>query len=213
MQPDTLLTQDEIDFIQSMHHSLPLDSADVSAGLMVNGGSQLQALLTRLVAHEHVTIQAQYENQQLSFPLQLVEDEFHAQHIKMGAPTIYEDGPMVRPWRLALPSPVPLQDRNGMLTHLKLVEVSVNGVVVQVRAGVEAPEVFSLWFAPEGYTPIALRGSLERQIADGFMAYRLIAHAPHETERLRHYILEQHRLAHPGLHSTSGVEVPGDVLE
>jgi hypothetical protein len=212
MQPDTLLTQDELDFLQSMHNSLQAESADASAGLMVNGGVRLQELLTRLVAQEHVTIQAHYENQQLSFPLRLVEDEFHAQHLKLGAPTIYEDGPMVRPWRLALPAAVALQDRRGTPVDLWVVEVSVNGVVVRVRDGAEAPEVFSLWFAPQGYTPIALRGSLERQIADGLMAYRLIAHAPQEAERLRDYILEQHRVAHPGLHSASGVQVPGDVL-
>lgn len=201
MQPTTLLTQDELEFIQSMHEGLQADGADAAAGLVVNGGSQLQDLLTRLVAQEHVTIQAQYENQQLSFPLRLVEDEFHAQHIKLGAPTIYEDGPMVRPWRMALADALPLQDRRGKPVSLWVVEISVNGVVLQVRDGAEAPEVFSLWFAPAGYTPIALRGSLERQIADGLMAYRLIAHDPQEAERLRHYILEQHRLAHPQLHT------------
>jgi hypothetical protein len=201
MQPKTLLTQDELDFIQSMHQSLQPDGAEVTAGLLVNGNSQLQALLTRLVAQDHVTIQAQYENQQLSFPLRLVEDEFHAQHIKLGAPTIYEDGPMVRPWRLALANALPLQNRNGTPGSLWVVEISVNGVVLQVRDGSEAPDVFSLWFAPAGYTPIALRGSLERQIAEGLMAYRLIPHDPEEAERLRHYILEQHRLAHPQLHA------------
>lgn len=201
MQPKTLLTQDELDFIQSMHQSLQADGAEHSAGLLVNGNSQLQDLLTRLVAQDHVTIRAQYENQQLSFPLHLVEDEFHAQHIKLGAPTIYEDGPMVRPWRLALADALPLQDRRGRPGALWVVEISINGVVVQVRDGNEAPEVFSLWFAPPGYAPIALRGSLERQIAPGLMAYRLITHAPDEAERLRHYILEQHRLAHPQLHA------------
>ncbi|WP_263262676.1 hypothetical protein [Pseudomonas sp. RIT-PI-S] len=200
MRNDALLTQDELDFIQSMHDSLA-EGADVSAGLLVNGGSRLQDLLTRLVAQEHVTIQAQYENQQLSFPLRLVEDEFHAQHIKLGAPTIYEDGPMVRPWRMALADALPLQDREGKPSALWVVEISVNGVVLQVRDGAQAPEVFSLWLAPVGYSPIALRGSLERQIANGLMAYRLIPHDPQETERLRHYILEQHRLAHPQLHT------------
>ncbi|WP_225775241.1 hypothetical protein [Pseudomonas sp. Marseille-Q5115] len=201
MQPDSLLTQDELDFLQGIHHSLAADNSDASTGLMVNGGTQLQELLTRLVAHEHVTIQAQYENQQLSFPLRLEEDEFHAQHIKLGAPTIYEDGPMIRPWRLALADAIALQGRRGKPVSLWVVEISVSGVVLQLRDGIEAPEVFSLWFAPEGYAPIALRGSLEREIAEGLMAYRLIPHDAQEAERLRHYILEQHRLAHPDLHA------------
>jgi hypothetical protein len=201
MRPDSLLTQDELDFIQNMHQNLQAEGSEVNAGLLVNGNSQLQELLTRLVAHDHVTIQAQYENQQLSFPLRLVEDEFHEQHIKLGAPTIYEDGPMVRPWRLALADALPLEDRHGRACALWVVEISINGVVVQVREGGEAPEVFSLWFAPAGYAPIALRGSLERQIAPGLLAYRLITHSADETERLRQYILEQHRLAHPQLHA------------
>lgn len=201
MQPKSLLTQDELDFIQSMHQGLQTDGAEIDAGLLVNGNSRLQELLTRLVAQDHVTIQAQYENQQLSFPLRLEEDEFHAQHIKLGAPTIYEDGPMVRPWRLALADAPPLQDRHGTSVPLRVVEISINGVVLDVPGNLEAPEVFSLWFAPAGYEPIALRGSLERQIADGLMAYRLIPHDPEEAERLRHYILEQHRVAHPQLHA------------
>jgi hypothetical protein len=84
---------------------------------------------------------------------------------------------------------------------LWVVEISINGVVLEVRDDGEAPEVFSLWFAPPGSDRIALRGSLERQIAEGLMAYRLIPHDPEEAERLRLYLLEQHRLAHPQLHT------------
>ncbi|WP_426152116.1 hypothetical protein [Pseudomonas sp. DC3000-4b1] len=201
MQPDSLLSQDELDFIRSLHNSPEGELADTGAGLAVEGAGRLQDLLLRLVARGCVTIQAQFQNQQLSFPLRVAEDEFHAQRIRLGAPTIYEDGPMVRPWRLALAEAIPLQDRNGDASSLWVVEISVNGLVLQVRDGGAAPEVFSLWFAPPGYTPIALRGSLERQTADGLLAYRLMPHDPQETERLHDYILEQHRLAHPHLHS------------
>ncbi|RUQ43691.1 hypothetical protein D8M30_17540, partial [Corynebacterium pseudodiphtheriticum] len=113
MHRDALLTQDELDFIQDMQHNPQLNLRDAGSSLTVNGGAQIRDLLTRLAAHDHVTIQAQFDNQQLTFPLQLVEDEFHAVHLRLGVPSIFEDGPMVRPWRLALEAPVPLENVRG----------------------------------------------------------------------------------------------------
>ncbi len=113
MQRDALLTQDELDFIQTMQHNPQLNVRDATSSLLVNGGSQIRDLLTRLAAHEQVTIQANFENQQMTFPLHLVEDEFHALHLRLGVPSIYEDGPMVRPWRLVLEEPVALENAKG----------------------------------------------------------------------------------------------------
>ena len=120
MQSDALLTQDELDFIQTMHRSPQLNLTDVTSSLRLDGGSEVQQLLTRLVAQEQVTLQANFENQQMSFPLQLVEDEFHAVSLQLGAPSIYEDGPMMRPWRLTLEPPVALDDDLGLSTDLKV---------------------------------------------------------------------------------------------
>ncbi|MFF7705881.1 hypothetical protein [Pseudomonas sp. NPDC007930] len=200
MQPDAILTQDELEFIQTMHRTQP-SVRDNTSNLVVNGGSQIKDLLTRLMANEQVTIQAQFQNQQLSFPLQLVEDEFHAQHVKLGAPTIYEDGPMLRPWRLALAHPVALEDDRGRMTDLLVVEISFNGLLVRMRNNTRAPKHFALWFNPEGYAPVSLRGAQERKTADGLVAYRLTLCNPLETERLRYYMLQQHRLSHPELHA------------
>ena len=105
MRRDALLTQDELDFIQTLQHNPQLNLRDASSSLTVNGGAQIRDLLTRLAAHDHVTIQAQFDNQQLTFPLHLVEDEFHAVHLRLGVPSIFEDGPMIRPWRLAHTGP------------------------------------------------------------------------------------------------------------
>ncbi|MCE6982932.1 hypothetical protein EI534_37415, partial [Pseudomonas frederiksbergensis] len=80
MQADALLTQDELDFIRSMQHAPQPHPAEPPSRLMVNGGSEIKNLLTRLIADEQVTLQAQFNNQQMTFPLQLVEDEFHALH-------------------------------------------------------------------------------------------------------------------------------------
>jgi len=201
MQRDTLLTQDELDFIQNMHHNPQLNVRDVSSSLTVNGGAQIRDLLTRLAAHEQVTIQAQFDNQQMTFPLQLVEDEFHALHLRLGVPSIFEDGPMIRPWRLVLEEPVALENVKGQPGALWVHEVSFKGLLVQSRGRSKPPRTFSMWFSPSGYERIAVRGTLERETARGLFAYRLSQGDVDETERLRQFILQQHRLAHPALHA------------
>lgn len=201
MQRDALLTQDELDFIQNMHHNPQLNVRDVSSSLTVNGGAQIRDLLTRLAAHEQVTIQAQFDNQQMTFPLQLVEDEFHAVHLRLGVPSIFEDGPMIRPWRLVLEEPVALENVRGQPGALWVHEVSFKGLLVQCRGRSKPPRTFSMWFSPSGYERIAVRGTLERETARGLFAYRLSQGDADETERLRQFILQQHRLAHPALHA------------
>ncbi|KMT56366.1 hypothetical protein [Pseudomonas fildesensis] len=201
MQRDTLLTQDELDFIQSMQHNPLLNLRDASSSLTVNGGAQLRDLLTRLAAHDHLTIQAQFENQQLTFPLHLVEDEFHAVHLRLGVPTIFEDGPMIRPWRLALETPIALENIRGNPSALWVYEVSFKGLLVEIRGRIKPPKTFALWFSPSGYERIALRGTLERETARGLFAYRLSQGDADETERLRQFILHQHRLIHPEVHA------------
>ncbi|MBN0979799.1 MULTISPECIES: hypothetical protein [Pseudomonas] len=201
MQRDALLTQDELDFIQNMHHNPQLNVRDVSSSLTVNGGAQIRDLLTRLAAHEQVTIQAQFDNQQMTFPLQLVEDEFHALHLRLGVPSIFEDGPMIRPWRLVLEEPVALENVKGQPGALWVHEVSFKGLLVQSRGRSKPPRTFSMWFSPSGYERIAVRGTLERETARGLFAYRLSQNDVDETERLRQFILQQHRLAHPEVHA------------
>jgi len=201
MQVDALLTQDELDFIRTMQHTPQLNVRDTTASLLVNGGTQIRDLLTRLVANEHVTIQAHYQNQQLSFPLHLEEDEFHAVHLKLGAPSIYEDGPMVRPWRLTLNEPVVLEDDKGRMTDFWVRDISFQGVLLDIRNHRKPPRRFSLWFNPEGHEPMPLRGTLQRKTEQGHHAYRLSLDDADETERLRQYILAQHRRQHPQLHT------------
>ena len=143
----------------------------------------------------------QARHQQLTFPLHLVEDEFHAVHLRLGVPSIFEDGPMIRPWRLALETPVALENIKGYSSALWVHEVSFKGVLVEVRGRVKPPKTFSLWFSPSGYERIALRGTLERVTARGLFAYRLSQSDADEIERLRQFILHQHRLVHPHVHA------------
>lgn len=200
MPHDSLLTQAELDFIQNMQHNPKLNVLDATRSLTVNGGRQIQDLLTRLAAHEQVTIQAQFDNQQMTFPLHLVEDEFHALHLELGAPTIFEEGPRIRPWRLILPEPVALENENGELTPLWVHEISFKGVLLEHRKTSRPPKLFSAWFAPLGQAPIALRGTFERLTESGLAAYRLSQHNKEDTERLRQYILQQHRKIYPTMH-------------
>ncbi|WP_339502432.1 hypothetical protein [Pseudomonas silesiensis] len=200
MQRDALLTQDELDFIQTMQHNPQLNVRDATSSLLVNSGSQIRDLLTRLAAHEQVTLQATFENQQMTFPLQLVEDEFHALHLRLGVPSIYEDGPKVRPWRLVLDEPVALENARGQPGPMRVHEVSFKGVLLEVRNKTKPPRHFALWFSPSGYERIALRGTFEKETENGLYAYHLNQDDKDETERLRQFILQQHRLTHPALH-------------
>ncbi|KRP43394.1 hypothetical protein VRC24_21910 [Pseudomonas poae] len=201
MSREALLTQDELDFIQNMQHNPQLNLRDASSSLTVNGGAQLRDLLTRLAAHDHVTLQAQFDNQQLTFPLHLVEDEFNAVHLRVGVPSIFEDGPMIRPWRLALETPVALENIRGTPGALWVHQVSFKGVLVEMRGRGKPPRTFSLWFSPSGYERISLRGTFERETARGLFAYRLSQGDADETERLRQFILHEHRRVHPHMHA------------
>ncbi|PHN31471.1 hypothetical protein [Pseudomonas sp. ICMP 460] len=201
MQRDALLTQDEMEFIQDMAHNPQLNLRDTWSSLTVNGGAQIRDLLTRLAAHDNVTIQAQFDNQQLTFPLHLVEDEFHAVHLRLGVPSIFEDGPMIRPWRLVLEKPVALENVKSIPGALWVHEVSFKGVLLENRGRGKPPKTFCLRFSPSGYERIALRGTLERETARGLFAYRLSQSDVDEIARLRQFILHQHRLVHPHLHA------------
>lgn len=200
MAHESLLTQAELDFIQNMQHNPQLNVRDATRSLTVNGGRQIQDLLTRLAAHEQVTIQAQFNNQQMTFPLHLVEDEFHALHLELGAPSIFEEGPRIRPWRLTLAEPMPLENDRGGVTALWVHEVSFKGVLLEHRRAARPPKLFKAWFAPPGQDAIAMRGTFERLTDSGLAAYRLSQHNKDDVERLRQYILQQHRKLYPTMH-------------
>lgn len=196
-----LLTQDELDFIQKLQQTASIQTTGASSSLVVNGPSQIQNLLTWLTAHERTTIQAQFENRQVSFPLHLVQDEFNELQLQLGVPTISEDGPKVRPWRVNLEKPVVLKNAKGYASAMWVHEISFEGVLLDLHDQRPAPKRFALQFCPPGIDePITLRGWLERQTEHGLYAYRLSQSDTDETERLRQYILEQHELAHPTSH-------------
>jgi hypothetical protein len=102
---------------------------------------------------------------------------------------------------LVLETPVALENIRGTPSALWVHEVSFKGVLVEIRGRLRPPKTFSLWFSPSGYERIALRGTFERETARGLFAYRLSQGDVDETERLRQFILHQHRLVHPQMHA------------
>jgi hypothetical protein len=96
---------------------------------------------------------------------------------------------------------VALENAKGQPGMLWVHEVSHKGVLLEVRNKTKPPKNFALWFSPSGYERISLRGHFERENEQGFYAYELSQTDADETERLRQFILQQHRLTHPALHA------------
>ncbi|WP_312934124.1 hypothetical protein [Pseudomonas sp.] len=201
MQPDPLLSQAELDFIQDLQQGQQMELNVPSPGLRVQGQQVTRELLTHLIGQEQVTLHATVDNQQISFPLQLVEDEFHTVHLHLGSPEIYEDGPMLRAWRLSLEHPSLLRDPLGKPSTLWVRDLSFNGMLVEVHGQHPAPAQFDLDFAPAGIAAITLHGELRRRIGPALAAYDLSSSDRDEIDRLRDYVLQAHRRAHPELHT------------
>ena len=89
MPKNSLLSLDELDYIQQiLGQSLPSDLLPTQS-FRVDGGSVANGILVGLGQHTLLHLEAQFGDQCLSFPLQLVEDEFHALHVELGAPGIF----------------------------------------------------------------------------------------------------------------------------
>ncbi|MBM7060102.1 hypothetical protein JQX08_05225 [Pseudomonas sp. UL073] len=193
MQDDSILTQEELDFLRSLQDNQKPDPLPV--GLLLEGGKQAKELLARLAAHEQLTIEAHIDSQRITFPLHVIEDEFHALHLQLGTPTIVEQTSADRPWRLPLDPPVNLVDEHGEPSLIWLHAVSQSGMLVEVR-GQPVPKRFSLWLPIPGRQPIALQGILARKAGEGLTAYRQSLRKTRHSERLRSFILEQHQQLH-----------------
>ena len=203
MQGQPLLTQAELDFIQHLNKKsaaskrkpapVPVPTPD----LLVDAGAQLKELLAYCAANEQLTIEAHIANQRLTFTPQLIEDAHHVQHLELGTPQIFDEGPASRAWRLPLDPPIALRQRNGKPSDLWIHELSLNGLLVELRSKRAAPEHFELILPLAGQKPIAIEGSVVRKTADGFLAYQLDPLDKRGGERLQQFIFQQHRALHP----------------
>lgn len=189
-----LLTSEELDFIQDLPLAPPGPAQTPS--LKVEGGAQTKALLTRLAATDQLTIEAHFNGERVTFPLQLVEDEFHSLSLSLGSPQVVEQGAPERPWRLHLKQPIALLDEQGKPNGMWLHEVSTTGMLVEVRHQL-VPNNCTLWLPQAGGEPIRLQGILARRSQQRLVAYRLSGRKSVHSERLRQYIYQQHRLLNP----------------
>lgn len=201
MQDQPLLTQAELDFIQSLQEQPDTAADQPMPDLLVDAGGQVKALLAHCAAHEQLTIEAHFANQRLTFTPQLVEDAQHAQHLELGTPLIYDEGPVSRAWRLPLEPAVALRQRDSTASDLWVREVSMSGLLVEQRNKREAPKRISLILPLNGEKPVAIQAALVRQTAQGLLAYRMRPLDRRGNERLRHFIYQRHRAHYPQAHS------------
>lgn len=183
------LTQDEREFIQQLFTPPAGGKPAHALRFRVDGGEHGNALLSLLAENAHLSLQSHFKDHWISFPLQLVEDEFHTLYMHLGVPRIVEDGPVLRPWRLHLKQAIALQDANGQQSRLLVQELSPKGLVLSSSG--KAPLHFSLWLPLPGQEPILLRGTRVRSVNKNVAAYQLEG----ETERIRQFIFQQHGLA------------------
>ena len=94
--------------------------------------------------------------------------------------------------------PMPLLHANGQASDLRIHEISPAGVLVE-SSETSAPADFDLWLPLPEQEPIALHGSRVRRTANQLTAFRLDMLPSKQSERLRHFIFQQHRLQHPQL--------------
>ncbi|MDX1368025.1 PilZ domain-containing protein [Pseudomonas sp.] len=203
MQEQPLLTQAELDFIQHLNKKSAASKRKPAAvpvpvpDLLVEAGAQLKALLAYCAANEQLTIEAHVANQRLTFTAHLVEDAQQVQHLELGTPQIFDEGPASRAWRLPLDPPVALRQRNGKPSDLRVHELSLNGLLVELRSKRGAPEHFELILPLAGQKPIAIEGSLVRKTSGGLLAYQLDPLDKRGSARLQQFIFQQHRALHP----------------
>jgi len=199
MHKKPLLNHDELDYIQQIFGNSLAISGLPTPSFRVDGGAAANAILAGLGKHTELHLDAQFGDQHLRFPLQLVEDEFHALHLELGAPGIFQQGDVQRSWRLNLEQPLCLLHKNGRISDLCVHEISPSGVLIESLGAATTPETFTLWLPLPGQEPIKLRGNRVRRINSALSAFRLDLLPGNHGERLRHFIFQQHRLQHPQL--------------
>jgi hypothetical protein len=199
MQDQPLLTQAERDFLKRLQQP-DKDTRKPAPNLQLDAGEQIKALLANCAANQQLTIEAHLANQRLTFTAQLSEDDQHEQHLELGTPQIFDEGPASRAWRLPLEPAVALNQRNGKTSELWVHELSMNGLLIEYRGQGTPPRQFSLLLPLSAQKPIAIDGVLVRRTGSSLLAYRLEALDKRGSDRLLQFIYLQHRLRFPDVH-------------
>lgn len=208
MNSDSILTSEEQAYLAELAIEEPVVKQNAAPSFKIEGNWQATELLARLATNSRLSLEAESGRFCLSFPLHLVEDEFHSQHIELSSPTIYEIGPTLRAWRLQLKKPLPLLEADGGKSALRVHELSPNGLLVDNARHNSPPEHFHLHLPLPDGEAMPISAHRVRETEDGLTAYEVEFSAEHDTERLRRFLFSQHRRLHPELES----KLPGDLV-
>ncbi|MDG9758214.1 hypothetical protein N5C38_01325 [Pseudomonas chengduensis] len=196
MQSDPLLTQDELDFIQKILFKPPQKRRPDAAPPLALG-KRLSELLARLGNEEQLSLDTHTDNQHLSFPLHLIQDDHSQSRLELGAPLIFEQGVNERPWRLALTTALTLLDSSDQPSGLKALELSNNGVLVEYsKAGMPTKDQLLQLILPQERR-VQLRAQLARRVSQTCYAYSLQTLHEEDEQTLRQYLFEQHNEQQP----------------
>ncbi|MDZ4195393.1 hypothetical protein OF113_19395 [Ectopseudomonas chengduensis] len=191
MQSDPLLTQDELDFIQKIFFKPPQKRRPNAAPPLALG-KRLSELLARLGNEEQLSLDTHTDNQHLSFPLHLIQDDHSQSRLELGAPLIFEQGVSERPWRLVLPTALALLDDSDQPSGLKALELSNNGILVEYsKTGTPAKDQLLQLLLPQERR-VQLRARLARRVSQKRYAYSLQTLHTEDEQTLRQYLFEQH---------------------
>jgi hypothetical protein len=128
----------------------------------------------------------------------------HGLQLEMGAPRIFQDGRVSRPWRLELDDPLTLRDKSGEDSALLVYEIAPDSLVLGSPMR-ELPEHFNLWLPLPGFDSLPIKGRRIRRIGRigrigrHRAAYGLQTLHGEHAERIRQFIFEQYRARHPQL--------------
>ncbi|MCQ4309377.1 PilZ domain-containing protein [Pseudomonas stutzeri] len=207
MPEKTVLTSAELAYINQLTSGPQTESGEARAGFQLDGGERANSLLLQLAAKANLTLDAEFDDYYLSFPLQLARDELQTVRLQLAPPTIYERGPVLRAWRLHLDEPLPLLSDQGDETALSVHELSPNGLLVDAGPQ-KAPKHLHMRLALPGEAPFMIDARRVRVAEDGMAAYEVEHSRDKDAERIRSYLYEQHQRLHPELQP----ELPVDML-
>ncbi|MBE7375965.1 PilZ domain-containing protein [Pseudomonas lopnurensis] len=208
MADQTILSKDELTFINKLMQRNGNGTAERATGFRLDGGPQSNELLMQLAAHAELSLQAEFDDFRMTFPLQLKEDELHSLDLQLAPPAIYERGPVTRAWRLHLEQPLPLLETDGGKSSLSVHELSSHGVLVDAGKRRKPPKHFHLRLALPDDTPLEIDAHRVRELDDGLAAYEVEFRQEKDAERIRSFLYRQHQRLHPELQP----ELPVDLV-
>lgn len=208
MAEQTILSKDELTFIRKLMQRNGTPSAERTTGFRIDGGAQSNELLLQLAARANLSLQAEFEDFRMSFPLQLKEDELHSLDLQLAPPVIYERGPTTRAWRLHLDQPLALLKNDGGESSLSVHELSPHGLLVDAGKDRKPPKHFHLRLALPDDTPLEVDAHRVRELKGGLAAYEVEYPQEKDAERIRSFLYRQHQRLHPDLQP----ELPADLV-